>query len=161
MSLETSAPASGSISAIPAQIRVWDLPTRLFHWVLVGLVIAMVFTGWTGKLDLHMTLGQALLSPEERLAHLRSYYPLAEAADWELQVAGLRVQIIKSEPKLITGEFGDDHKTVLGKLIGTICCAISHDLTSEFDDQVEKLIEFYGIGQDPDDTVPFSSIVSP
>ena len=71
------------------------------------------------------------------------------------------VQIIKSEPKLITGEFGDDHKTVLGKLIGTICCAISHDLTSEFDDQVEKLIEFYGIGQDPDDTVPFSSIVSP
>lgn len=58
MPLETSAPASGSISAI----RVWDLPTRLFHWVLVGLVIAMVFTGWTGKLDLHMTLGQALLS---------------------------------------------------------------------------------------------------
>lgn len=59
MPLETSAPASGSV---PAQIRVWDIPTRLFHWVLVGLVVAMVFTGWTGKLDLHMTLGQALLS---------------------------------------------------------------------------------------------------
>jgi cytochrome b len=46
----------------PASIRVWDLPTRLFHWLLVLLVTAMVWTGWNGKLDLHMTLGQIVLS---------------------------------------------------------------------------------------------------
>lgn len=57
MTIETPGAASGS-----AIVKVWDLPTRLFHWTLVLLVIAMVWTGWTGKLDLHMTLGQAVLS---------------------------------------------------------------------------------------------------
>ena len=50
------------------------------------------------NLDLTRYLvGQALLSPEERLAMLRRYFPLAGAADWEVQTAGLRVQIIKSD----------------------------------------------------------------
>lgn len=57
MTTETPSTASGS-----ATIRVWDLPTRLFHWTLVILVAAMVWTGLSGKLDLHMTLGQAVLS---------------------------------------------------------------------------------------------------
>ena len=30
------------------QIRVWDWPTRLFHWTLTGLVIALVVTGNVG-----------------------------------------------------------------------------------------------------------------
>lgn len=29
-------------------IRVWDLPTRLFHWVLVGLVVVLITTGKVG-----------------------------------------------------------------------------------------------------------------
>ncbi|MFO0611705.1 MAG: malate dehydrogenase (quinone) [Polyangiaceae bacterium] len=44
-------------------------------------------------------IGQALLEPEERLAVLRTYCPSAELEDWELQIAGLRVQIIKSDGK--------------------------------------------------------------
>lgn len=60
MTTETNAPASGSTAQ--TAIRVWDLPTRLFHWSLVGLVIAMYFTGWTGRLELHMTLGMVVLS---------------------------------------------------------------------------------------------------
>lgn len=43
-------------------IRVWDLPTRLFHWILAILVAALVFTGLTGRLDLHMLMGQAVLA---------------------------------------------------------------------------------------------------
>ncbi|MCW0234751.1 MAG: cytochrome b/b6 domain-containing protein [Ferrovibrio sp.] len=64
MTIETPHSASGSPAAKPGfvPIRVWDLPTRLFHWGLVALVIAMVWTGWQGKLDLHMTLGQVVLS---------------------------------------------------------------------------------------------------
>ncbi len=42
--------------------KVWDLPTRLFHWLLVILVVAMVGTGLTGKLEQHMVIGQALLA---------------------------------------------------------------------------------------------------
>lgn len=60
MTTETTAAASGSSRS--ASIRVWDLPTRLFHWGLVALVVAMLWTGWQGKLDLHMTLGQVVLS---------------------------------------------------------------------------------------------------
>jgi malate dehydrogenase (quinone) len=40
-------------------------------------------------------VGQATLSVDERIALLRDYCPTARADDWELQVAGLRVQIIK------------------------------------------------------------------
>ncbi|TAH41922.1 MAG: cytochrome B [Betaproteobacteria bacterium] len=30
------------------QIRVWDLPTRIFHWTLLILVVAAFVTGWIG-----------------------------------------------------------------------------------------------------------------
>ncbi|MBS0543715.1 MAG: cytochrome b/b6 domain-containing protein [Proteobacteria bacterium] len=30
------------------EIRVWDLPTRIFHWTLVVLVVAAFVTGWIG-----------------------------------------------------------------------------------------------------------------
>jgi malate dehydrogenase (quinone) len=42
-------------------------------------------------------VGQAMLSVDERIGLLRKYYPAADADDWEVQVAGLRVQIIKSD----------------------------------------------------------------
>ncbi len=42
-------------------------------------------------------VGQALLSPEERVETLRAYCPSARDEDWELQIAGLRVQIIASD----------------------------------------------------------------
>lgn len=50
------------------------------------------------NLDLTRYLvGQALLSVDERIALLRRYYPAAAAEDWEVQIAGLRVQIIKAD----------------------------------------------------------------
>ena len=42
--------------------RVWDLPTRLFHWLLVALV---GFSWWSGKndrIDLHIWSGIAILT---------------------------------------------------------------------------------------------------
>ena len=51
-----------------------------------------------GNRDLTKYLvGQALLSDEERVELLRRYCPSARGDDWELQIAGLRVQIIKSD----------------------------------------------------------------
>ncbi len=66
----------------PADLRVWDLPTRLFHWTLVVLLAALFVSGqfgglslvvdrqvlgmevtiFLGNMDVHMLLGQAVLA---------------------------------------------------------------------------------------------------
>ena len=43
-------------------------------------------------------IGQALQSPEDRLAVLKEFVPTAKRRDWRLEVAGQRVQIIKKDP---------------------------------------------------------------
>lgn len=47
-----------------ARIRVWDLPTRIFHWVLAALVIFSFTTGKIGGgwLEWHMLSGFAILA---------------------------------------------------------------------------------------------------
>ena len=42
---------------------------------------------------------QVRQSPEERLEALREYYPNAKMDDWELEIAGQRVQVIKKDAK--------------------------------------------------------------
>ncbi len=46
------------------QIRVWDWPTRLFHWTLTGLIIALVITGNVGgnAMVWHFRCGYGVLS---------------------------------------------------------------------------------------------------
>lgn len=46
------------------RIRVWDLPTRLFHWSLVACVITLVVTGNIGGnlMTWHMRAGYAVLA---------------------------------------------------------------------------------------------------
>lgn len=54
-----------------------------------------------GKDDFALTkylIGQVLESPEERMDALRAYFPDAQPANWRLEVAGQRVQIIKKDP---------------------------------------------------------------
>jgi cytochrome b len=52
------------VSATPARIRVWDLPTRIFHWTLAVLVVFSFTTGKVGGawLDWHMRSGYAILT---------------------------------------------------------------------------------------------------
>ena len=40
---------------------------------------------------------QVMQSPDDRLAALREYYPDAKMEDWELEIAGQRVQVIKKD----------------------------------------------------------------
>lgn len=42
-------------------VRVWDRPTRVFHWVLVVLFIVCYVSGDRGRFDIHIVAGQALL----------------------------------------------------------------------------------------------------
>lgn len=59
-----------------------------------------VLAAGLANLDLTRYLvGQAMLSENDRVAHLRRFVPRADPADWEFQQAGLRVQIIKSDGK--------------------------------------------------------------
>ena len=52
----------GEVSAAARRIRVWDLPTRIFHWALVVLVVFSFATGNDRRrLD--------EVAPEERLHH--------------------------------------------------------------------------------------------
>ncbi len=47
-----------------SKLRVWDLPTRLFHWLLVVLIVLQFGTGQWGWLDMywHMRFGYAVLA---------------------------------------------------------------------------------------------------
>lgn len=69
----------------------------LFRSIALDNVAPMIGAGLE-NLDLTRYLvGQALMSPDERLAILRRFCPAARAEDWEHKIAGLRVQIIAKD----------------------------------------------------------------
>lgn len=47
-----------------ARLRVWDLPTRLFHWALAACVIGLFATAWApgSWIEWHARLGYAVLT---------------------------------------------------------------------------------------------------
>jgi len=46
------------------RVRVWDLPTRLFHWSLVACFVGLVATGYTGgaAMQWHARLGYVMMA---------------------------------------------------------------------------------------------------
>lgn len=73
----------------------FDLPASLRLTNLVPMIQA-------GLDNLSLTkylIEQVRLHPEERLASLQEFYPDAKMEDWDLAVAGQRVQIIKKDKK--------------------------------------------------------------
>jgi cytochrome b len=44
------------------RVRVWDLPTRLFHWALVALLVTSYVTAQLDELDWHMRAGECVLA---------------------------------------------------------------------------------------------------
>lgn len=51
------------MTEVTATVRVWDLPTRVFHWLLAAAVVGLVITGNVGgnALIWHMRLGLFVL----------------------------------------------------------------------------------------------------
>lgn len=43
-------------------IRVWDMPTRVFHWLLASCVIGLVVSAKAGWMDWHARLGYAAMA---------------------------------------------------------------------------------------------------
>lgn len=56
-----------------SRVRVWDVPTRLVHWLIVLLVAASWWTGETGRMDYHRYSGYLLLG----LVSFRIYWGFA------------------------------------------------------------------------------------
>jgi cytochrome b len=46
---------------IMARVKVWDLPTRLFHWALVALIAGAFITENMDKMEWHGRIGLAIL----------------------------------------------------------------------------------------------------
>jgi len=46
----------------PAKVRIWDLPTRLFHWSFAVLVTISVISAKTGYMNIHVYSGEAVLA---------------------------------------------------------------------------------------------------
>lgn len=87
---------SGSLMDLPASIK----PHNLFTLLACG-VKEMSLTKYL--------ISQLMLSKEARIEELRQFVPTAELADWELIVAGQRVQVIKdTEQGKGTLQFGTE-----------------------------------------------------
>ena len=70
------------------KVRIWDWPTRLFHWGLVLAIIGMVVTGQTGQMVWHFRLGQAVLLEHRPHRPVQHEDPLAEQLRQALQAGG-------------------------------------------------------------------------
>jgi malate dehydrogenase (quinone) len=74
---------------------LWDL----FHSIRPGNIGPLLAVA-RDNFDLtRYLIGQVLQSSRHRFAALQEYYPGAKLADWRLEVAGQRVQIIKPDPR--------------------------------------------------------------
>lgn len=71
----------------------WDLPASLEFDNVLPMISAGLHNLPLTKYLIH----QARQSPDDRLTALREYFPDAQKEDWELVIAGQRVQVIKKD----------------------------------------------------------------
>jgi malate dehydrogenase (quinone) len=73
----------------------FDLPLS----IKLGNMRPMIIAGLKNIPLTRYLINQVRQSPEDRLAALREYLPQARPQDWELEIAGQRVQVIKKDKK--------------------------------------------------------------
>ncbi|MGA0555269.1 malate:quinone oxidoreductase [Larkinella sp. VNQ87] len=125
---------------------------------------------------------QVMQSPEDRLAALREYFPNARMEDWELEIAGQRVQVIKKdEEEGGVLEFGTEVVSAadgsIAALLGaspgaSTAVSIMLDLmnrcfkdqmaSDEWQTKLQKMIPSYGksLAKDPELTQAIRSMTS-
>jgi len=97
------------VSASPQRIRVWDLPTRIFHWSLVALVVFSFVTGNIGGdwMKWHLRSGYTVLT----LVSFRILWGLfgSETARFAHFVRGARAGLAYARATLAR-----NHPTIVG-----------------------------------------------
>ncbi|QXV64525.1 malate:quinone oxidoreductase [Mucilaginibacter sp. 21P] len=81
----------------------------LFKSIKLNNILPLLAVGRDNMALTKYLISQVLQSPDDRLKALQEYFPEAKKEDWDLDIAGQRVQIIKKDPKR-TGvlEFGTE-----------------------------------------------------
>jgi malate dehydrogenase (quinone) len=74
---------------------LWDL----FGSIKLNNIRALMAAGIDNIPLTRYLVSQVMQSADDRLSALRDYYPEAKKEDWELEIAGQRVQVIKADPK--------------------------------------------------------------
>lgn len=123
-------------------------------------------------------LEQVVLTPEQRLAALKEYFPKAKMEDWDLRIAGQRVQVIKIDQSTQGGilQFGTEVVTasdgsvaaLLGASPGASTsvsimlkviekCYAEKLKTSEWQLKIREMIPSYG--QKLSDNIPLANAI--
>lgn len=153
-------------------VRIWDLPTRLFHWSLALCVVGLVVTGTVGGgwMNWHMRLGYAVLtlllirlvwgfiggrwsrfgsflySPASLLRHLRGQSPPAHTAGHSplgaLSVFALLLILLA---QVGTGLISDDEIATFGPLVRFVSGETVSAATG-YHKEVGKLLIFALVG---------------
>ena len=132
-------------------IRIWDLPTRLFHWILVLAVVSLFVTGKVGgdAMPWHGRLGYAVLAlllfrivwgviggrwsrfisffptPGRLLRYLRGRATLEETAGHNpLGACSVLTMLLLLTAQVVTGLFSDDEIAFSGPLTGMVSNAV-------------------------------------
>ncbi|MCW7539556.1 cytochrome b/b6 domain-containing protein [Aquabacterium sp. A7-Y] len=138
------------------KIRVWDLPTRLFHWVLTAAVTGSLLTAQVGgnAMIWHFRLGYLVLTlllfrlvwgciggywsrfasflfaPSSLLAHLRGRSPLLHrVGHTPLGSLSVFALLLALAAQVGTGLFADDEIANLGPLAPLVSTELSLRLT--------------------------------
>jgi malate dehydrogenase (quinone) len=83
----------------------WDLPAS----VELDNFLPMLAAGWHNIALTKYLIQQIAQSPEDRMEALRAYFPEARPDDWQLEIAGQRVQVIKKDDEKVgVLEFGTE-----------------------------------------------------
>ncbi len=125
-------------------IRIWDLPTRLFHWLLAFCVVGLVVTGNVGGawMEWHLRLGYAVVallvfrvcwgfiggrwsrfasfiySPASLVRYLRGQAPLAHTAGHSpLGALAVFAMLLVLAAQVGTGLMSDDEIATFGPLV--------------------------------------------
>lgn len=120
---------------MPHTVRIWDLPTRLFHWALAASTVAMIVTAKLGgnAMPWHLRLGHVVLAlllfrlvwglvggrwsrfgaflyaPRHLLSHLRGKAPLEHSAGHSpLGALSVFAMLAVLLAQVGTGLFSDD-----------------------------------------------------
>lgn len=131
-------------------VRIWDLPTRLFHWLLAACVIGLVITGNVGgnAMVWHFRLGYAVLTlllfrlvwgfaggywsrwsrlaltPGQVLSYLRGQSPTAWAGHNPLGSWSVVLMLLWLLLQVSTGLVSDDEIANAGPLTALVSGAI-------------------------------------
>ncbi|ABM57044.1 cytochrome b/b6 domain-containing protein [Verminephrobacter eiseniae] len=138
-------------------VRIWDLPTRIFHWALAACVVALVITGKLGGNAMlwHLRLGHVVLalllfrivwglvggrwsrfaaflySPARLLRYLRGMpHPQDDVGHSPLGALSVFSLLAVLLAQVGTGLFSDDEIAFAGPLSARVSNAVVEQMTS-------------------------------